>query len=678
MSTQEKLTSSASQHLGGPHVPWFGHATRPVERPATGEPMSRTQGRLRLVSAAVPTLTPLASIPKLFRARAEEVRRNYGHLYHRPVIEDAAGNRYFHRARLYRRHGLNILFLRGDYTEMALQHGRLLADVIPLGAPPQSARTVENAVANMLGRHSMFQHLLAEGIHRLITNRILTHASVAVRDELGEIGMFEEAIALSDATGVGVEQLVRGLFNPEVMLILANHSNDGRQLSARQLAVAAQVACHCTTFGAWGGSTTDGGLIVGRNLDYPLNGYFDRFPTVTYCEPTGGQRYMSFVSAGVHNCGTTAYNEAGIFMSSHTIPTTDVSVHGVPAFITANQAVRYAKTFDDVVDLFRRMPPPTGWGFFVSSTREGRVGTIEMSNRQVVVRPSVGDSHVQTNHFRSSPLCDRNLFLNTSVVQDIEGRSQRIQQRLDEARGRMDAEEAVSVLGDQVDPYVNETRGLGSTVGVHTTMMSVVLDAARDRVLVSTGPAPAPHHPFVELPLIGTFDRRDFRRWPLRVTLNESFRKQHGEKLAAMETFIKAKRAYEQENDVARAYDLLQHAAEQDPPNPAYRFQLGIFALKNHRHVDAVRAFGDILECPYVPDQLRRLAHYYRGRTFALLQESKQALADLGVIIGDAEADPRMRSAAQRAALRTRLLGGWPLSKRSLMIMMQHSDMLRY
>ena len=56
--------------------------------------------------------------------------------------------------------------------------------------------------------------------------------------------------------------------------------------------------------------------LVGRNLDYPLNGYFDRYPTVIYFQPPApALAYMSFVSAGIHNAGITAYNEAGIFLA---------------------------------------------------------------------------------------------------------------------------------------------------------------------------------------------------------------------------------------------------------------------------------------------------------------------------------------------------------------------------
>jgi hypothetical protein len=99
-------------------------------------------------------------------------------------------------------------------------------------------------------------------------------------------------------------------------------------------------------------------------MDYPLNGYYDRFPTVIYLEPTvPAQRHMSFVSAGIHNSGITSYNEAGLFLASHVVPSLDVSLRGVPAFVTADLAIRRARTFDAATGLFQRLPSASGWSY---------------------------------------------------------------------------------------------------------------------------------------------------------------------------------------------------------------------------------------------------------------------------------------------------------------------------
>ena len=309
-----------------------------------GVPSNSAQGRV--CSAAPPTQRRLREIPQVFHAGVEQIREQYQTLYEIPVIEFPDGSRSFHNGLLFRCHGVNLLFLKGDFVEMAFQHGRLLADQIPNGAPPQSARMVGCGLANAMGVSGRVQQLIAEGIHRLVTDSMLNFAIKAARSVLGGTETLDEAIALSEATGLSVSTLVRGLFNPETLLMLARVSSGAHRQRARLLEEVVAPASCCSAFAAWGSYSQDGRMIIGRNMDYPLNGYYDRFPTVIYFEPTGRYlRYMTFVSAGIHNAGLNAYNEAGIFVSSHTVPSYEMSAQGVPVFTTASQVVRRAKNF---------------------------------------------------------------------------------------------------------------------------------------------------------------------------------------------------------------------------------------------------------------------------------------------------------------------------------------------
>jgi hypothetical protein len=271
-----------------------------------------------------------------------------------------------------------------------------------------------------------------------------------------------------------------------------------------------------------------------------------------------------------------------------------------------------------------------------------------------------------------------NLFLNTSVDDDCQGRSARISQRLAECPGRLDSHDALSILGDQVDPLTSEVRGLGNTVSLHATLSSVVVDPAHKRALVSTGVAPAGHGDFVELPLAGTFDRRDFPGLACRMSGSSQFQESHPRLAEAQQIFIRAKMAFEYDNDVTRAYDLLKEVVTVDDSNPAYFFQLGIFALKNQQHFEAIDAFSHLLGCQGQTQQLNRLAHYYRGRTHAHLSRSKPALADLKTVLDDPSTDAKLRLATRRAVSRVKWFGRLQLRPQSLRIMMQLSDMLDY
>jgi tetratricopeptide (TPR) repeat protein len=638
--------------------------------------------------AAPPAGLPLQNIgefPPAFRHRVRHVRAQYKDLYDLPVVEHEGGRRTFHQGTLYRHHGLYVLFLKGDGSEMAFQHGRLLANEILAGSVQPSATQVERAIANAYGKYGPLQRLIVEGIHRFLTNTMLGCALESGKRTLGEEETFDETIALSDATGLPVTTLIRALFGPEVLLLLATLDSDARRVKVPVHTELPTPIC-CSSFAAWGSTTRDGNLLIGRNMDYPLNNYYDQFPTVIYYEPTDGtQKHMAFVSAGIHNSGLNGYNESGLFVATHSIPSTEVSASGVPVFTTAQHVIRDAHTFDEAVTMFRENPSAAGWGYILVSAKEGRVGTLEFTNKRVVLRESEGEFHVQTNHYLSPELREKNLLINTSVAEDNDGRYIRIKERLEEAKSRIDAAEAISILSDQIDPYVKEPRALGSTVGVHSTMTSLVIEPAKGTVLMAAGRAPVCHGPYVELPLVGSgvdprtaFEQLASKDTAPRILENKSFREEHPEKAAGLQLFIEAKAAYEYNNNFVRAYGLLQEVVKVDDTNPAYFFQLGIFALKCRDYEPAIAAFNDVFTRPYVTPQLRRLAHYYRGRTLAHLSRREAALTDFAQVEADPATDSKLRTANLWASRTVTLFGSQTLRQKSLNIMMQQSDMLHY
>ena len=621
----------------------------------------------------------VSDVPVSLQEAAARVRGDYARLYKLPVIEYVDGSRSFHNGRLARCHGLNVLFLRGDYVEMAFQHGRLLHDEIPHGALGRSAQLIGNAIANSMACDGSLQRWMLERVQDYVVRWILSHADSLLRGAKENPDGVAEAVALGDSVGLSLDDLLRGMFNPEVLMVLCTLSSGGWDLWGQLVSGPIAPMNCCSTFGAWGDATASGGLVVGRNMDYPLNGSYDRYPTVIYYEPTNGDlKHMSFSSAGVHTAGITGYNEAGIFLSSHVVPSTQVSLNGVAAFTTANLALRQARTFDEATKLLGRFSPLAGWTYFVASTREGRVGSVEMSTRGHAIREAQGDTHVQTNFWLSPELAPHNLSLNASVDEDSRARYDRISQRLAEQHGSLDAIGAADILQDQVDPTDGAMRGLGNTVGVYTTLTSCVIDAARDRALVATGPAPVQHREYYELPLVGSFDREQFHVPRRPVVKGSYFSRQHLQNLRAMEKFIEAKQAYEDYHDDKAALEILRKVVEIDGSNPAYYFQLGIFALRNWRPEEARDAFDSMFECDSCPAHLRRLGRFYRAKTRSYLGDSPGAIADLRCILIDSKSDPNLRDAARKALRYDPPFGQATLSKRSLAILMQHSDMLRY
>ncbi|MBC8869914.1 MAG: hypothetical protein H8E44_10875, partial [Planctomycetes bacterium] len=204
----------------------------------------------------------------------------YGHLYRDHVRENPDGSRSFHQGTLFRRSGIYVLHLKGDRFEMAFQHGMLLKEQASQGIAVGAARLVERAVRNSLGDRPIMARMATNYIHKRYSDEMWFAAG---RMATVDPGCLDEVYGLSGGSGISRATITRGLLAAEVLFVLS-----ADQASKRRAIEYVPQAGQCSGFVAWGPYTGDSQLIVARNTDYGLNGYFDRFPTVIYYEPTDG------------------------------------------------------------------------------------------------------------------------------------------------------------------------------------------------------------------------------------------------------------------------------------------------------------------------------------------------------------------------------------------------------
>jgi hypothetical protein len=236
---------------------------------------------------------------------------------------------------------------------MAYQHGRLLRDDIRQGALPQTATIVRNSVINSFPLPPMLINPAMKVISRLYGGQMAHFAADQLQMPLDQY--LADAYGMAAGAGLDVEQVLRALTGPETLQVLLGEQASGGSALPAPLSVKS-----CTDFVAK--SNHGQGFIIGRNTDYPLNGTFDRFPTVVYYHPTDGdQKFMSVTSAGLHTAGVVGMNESGLYLGIHTIPTHEVSKRGFPAFSIGELVLRKAKSFDEAIKLFSTTKPAAGW-----------------------------------------------------------------------------------------------------------------------------------------------------------------------------------------------------------------------------------------------------------------------------------------------------------------------------
>jgi hypothetical protein len=596
----------------------------------------------------------------------DEVKQKYRPLYSLPLEGTEDGGLKFHKGRLFYRKGIRVLSLEGDRFEMAFQHGRLLSGPIPQGAVPQSARAVENAVRNGFPSIPLVTGIVIRSFYRRITEGMFDYALANSGTDPKEVLM--DAYGLSEGSGVSVQTLLYGALGPESLQVLLGERTHNPTSYSSQ----------CSDFAAWGPRTADGEVIIGRNTDYPLNGSYDRFPTVLYFNPTGGkQKYVGVTSAGIHNAGVVGLNESGIYISVHSIPTTDVSPDGIPVFFIGQEVLRSAKTLSEAVTLFQKAHSPSGWAYLVVSLNEKRAATVEFSNHHHGVVASAGDYHIQTNHYRAPETKPHYLRVNPSVDNDTFARFDRIRHLIESQPAPLDARAAAAILGDKVDPFAKKVRGLGNTVAVHTTMTSVVVEAGKSRMWVANGRAPVSVGEYVELPLVDSFHPSDFHQSGFATLNNAAFAETHPILAQAEKAFIAAKIAYETDLDYAKAHGYMEEVLRLDGDNPSYRFVAAILALKAKERAKARASFTRLQSLG--DKHLSLVARYYLARLTADEGDKRTAKEKLAALLPSLGADEAKLKDATLAAIEgCRKILPYRLNTASLGLMMQQADMLEY
>ncbi len=603
---------------------------------------------------SVQTTTFVSSL-RLFR----ELKKRYRHLY-RAEVQKVGDNAWtFDKARLYKRGDTYALFVKGDAFEMAFQHGKLLSKQVSEGVLMQLSKTIPNHLENSISTNPLLNKLVIA---------LVDYFGHRLREHMPWESLVE-SFALSEGSGLALHHISNSMIVMEALYILAKYATRSGTIDPGSMAFAG-----CSSFATWGKHSVDGDLIIGRNLDYPLNGYFDAHPLVTYFEPAdGGQRYLSLGTAGLHPPSLTAMNESGIYLAAHLIPTEETSFEGTPMYFVVNDIIRHATTFDEVVHAFRQKRVTLGWAFVLSSTHEKRVATLEVTNQRVAVTESFDDKHFLSNHF--SYLENSNLFVNRSVDEDTRGRYLRMSERVREA-GQVTPKIAASIMGDSFDPWLGKDRGIGATVAVHITVGATIFEPNKDRMWVGQGMAPTSQNEWLAFPLFGDW-KKPFEKMPAEAIEAHPLKKNNTPLSQAVSHYIKAKMAYEFDCANETAYQHLLRCTELDPENPTYHFVEAIFALKTERWGEAVAGLSHVIGFGD-PSHLRAMAYYYRGRVHSSRGNKEGALADFERALCTPDLDAKLGRAISKARTRTRLFGSYALSPKKLPILMQFADFVFY
>jgi tetratricopeptide (TPR) repeat protein len=613
--------------------------------------------------SSLPTIS--LAVSRDYVADKASLRRKYSYLYSEKVRTISTTESRFHKARLHRYAGLNVLSVEGDVFEMAFQHAKLLEREMHDSAAMAASQMVTNAIDVTYGHRPAFAAIAKAHIDNQFNDALLSNV---VRDypDRSKLAL-HQLFAVAEAAAIPLHTLIDAALNPSVLMMLANGSRVNNEK------VILPPFNGCSSFAAWDSYSADGKLIVARNTDYPLTGPFERHATAIYFHPNTGQKHVAIITAGVHSTSVTAINESGIFLAMHSLPSTHTGKTGVPPILWLNDIIAESTTVADLVTKLTALRYDVGWTFVIASEKEKRVLSLEVDNSGFGIRESKSGKHVQTNHFLSPELSAHTLHFNSGTRDETFNRYDRLQDLVEAARGKIEISDAIRFLGDRYNLELGESYGYPSVVAAPTTATSLVYKPSSKALYVATGSAPVSGNRFVQLPLPQDFDASVFASWRGAVLEDTTFRKLYPHRERALKKLIEAKQRFEYDNDAASALALVTQAAKEANEVAYYVLMQGLFEIRVGKFSAAKASLGKALGGT-LTETGRSVANYYLGRIAAQERRAADASAYLQTVLKLNSSQSKISQAAQEALQAVSKWGFYALKKSDVIPQIQFGD----
>lgn len=224
--------------------------------------------------------------------------------------------------------------------------------------------------------------------------------------------------------------------------------------------------------------SSTGGMLMGRNLDFPSLGYLDRYTLVTVYRPEGKRSFVSVGFPGLIGC-VSGMNDAGLCVAVLEVYATGddsrrFDAGGTPYALCYRRLLEECATVEEALALLRSMKRTTLNNLAICDRRRG--GVFEITPQRVEFREAERGIAPCTNHFRTDPL-------------RVAGRCPRY------------ARLAAAMNGDRKLSVADVAARLHEVNQGVLTLHTMVFEPQRLRLHLSVGNAPSSAHPLHVLEL---------------------------------------------------------------------------------------------------------------------------------------------------------------------------------
>ncbi len=353
-----------------------------------------------------------------------------------------------------RREGLPVIYLKGEPFELGYAKGVLLQPQI---------HTLENEFLQMI--HGYVPH---EWTLRLLKSYVIyrnRHLSDFVPLDY-RMEMFGAALGCPD---------IHPELGPYYNRILNYHA--AHDISYMMIDNPLVSHAGCTSFGAWGSTTTKGHLITGRNFDWEAAEVFSRDRIVILCEPEHGIAFISLAWAGMAGV-VSGMNRAGVSVTVNGAPSSLPREAATPVAILAREVLQRAHNLAEALEIVGRAKVFVSTVWLVGSRADGRFVVVEKTPEMTQVRQAENDWIVCANHFETSPMRDEPRNRSHLLEATSLSRQTRLTELIRQTQGRIGPAEAANFLRDRnlpggLFPGNGHRAALNAFIATHATVMDL-------------------------------------------------------------------------------------------------------------------------------------------------------------------------------------------------------------
>ncbi len=243
----------------------------------------------------------------------------------------------------------------------------------------------------------------------------------------------------------------------------------------------------CTSFGTWGGKSTDSNMIIGRNFDFYVGEHFSENKIVAFENPSEGHKFMSVTWGGFIGV-VSGMNDRGLTVTINAAKSSIPTGSATPVSLVAREILQYAENIPEAIAIAKKRKMFVSESFLVGSAEDGKAVIIEKTPDSMAIYDPNKNYIICANHFQSDGL--ENLTSNQVQIRESasEYRYQRLQELLDSTKQNT-VQRTVAILRDRNGMH-NEDIGLGNEKAINQFIAhhSIVFEPKKRLVWVSTSP----------------------------------------------------------------------------------------------------------------------------------------------------------------------------------------------